>query len=185
MPRPPRMLKPLEFYHVVSRGNNKQILFFEDKDYRILLSLITDYIKTFDVSLIHYCLMPNHIHLLLMQQKDNQGIIKVMQGFKMKYAFYYHRKRNATGTVWEGRFRSFHVNSSGYLLECGRYIERNPVKAGMVEDPSQYPYSSYGYYASGHSSNCVSGHRMLFSSKGPLDPFTAWHMMELSSVLPR
>ncbi|MBI4432905.1 MAG: transposase, partial [Candidatus Omnitrophica bacterium] len=101
------------------------------------------------VLLFHYCLMSNHIHLLLRQDAENQGLVKTMHDAKMCYAIYYHKKYGGTGGVWEDRFRNFHIDSSSYLLECGRYIERNPLKAFLVSKPEKYLYSSYNFYAYG------------------------------------
>ncbi|MBI3251984.1 MAG: transposase [Candidatus Omnitrophica bacterium] len=147
MPRSSRITAAEEYYHVISRGNNSQTLFHRDEDFSVFLELVVGYLKRYEVSLIHYCFMPNHIHFLVRQDCQNKGLAKFMHAIKMCYAAHFHHKYGGTGAVWEGRFKSFHVHSSSYLLECGRYIERNPVKAGMAKEPSAYRYSSYAHYA--------------------------------------
>jgi len=149
MPRKPREIRQDEYYHILSRGNNRQKLFYEPKDYAVFLRLLKRYINRHSVLLYHYCLMTNHVHLLMRSDKSHLGITKTMHGLQTAYASYFKKCRQATGHVFENRFRDFHIDSEAYLLECGRYIERNPVRAKMVAHPEFYPWSSYRHYAGG------------------------------------
>jgi len=148
MPRQPRIFCDPGFYHVVTRGNNRQPLFKDDLDFQTFLFLLKLLRKEYQFEVYHYCLMTNHVHLL-MRFYDDEAFQKVMQRVNLKYAKGYARKYHHVGHVFQDRFRSFPIKDEAYLLECGRYIERNPLKAKMVNDPSGYPWSSYAYYGLG------------------------------------
>ncbi len=98
----------------------------------------------------HYCLMTNHVHLL-MRFYDVESLQKVMQRVNLRYAKYFHREYRYAGHLFQDRFKSFAIEKDSYLLECGRYIERNPLKAKMIEDLREYPWSSYPHYGCGDS----------------------------------
>lgn len=155
MPRKPREMALGEYYHVLSRGNNKQTLFHEAGDYEYYLRALGHYRLKYGVSIFHYCLMTNHVHLLLRSDQKSEGITKMMHGLQMVYAFYFKRRRDATGHVFEDRFRHILIDSEAYLLECGRYIERNPLRARMVRGPGDYRWSSYSFYAFGKADEIV------------------------------
>ena len=155
MPRKARSLYQGEYYHVLSRGNNRQILFHRQEDFEYYLQCLAKYKEKFGISLFHYCLMNNHVHLLLRGDKAADGISKMMHGLQLVYARYFNPRQQKTGHVFEDRFKHFHIESDSYLLECGRYIERNPVRAGIVRDAAAYPWSSYRYYAYGQSNPLI------------------------------
>ena len=149
MPRPMRQLVDQGCYHVIARGNNRQVLFVDEKAFRYFLFLMARAKTRYPAKLYHYCLMPNHIHLLL---EIGQGphLPKAMQFLLQGYARWYGKRHTYSGHVWQGRYKSPLIQRESYYLEAGRYIERNPRRAGLVEDLRDYPWSSYRLYAYGH-----------------------------------
>lgn len=151
MPRQARVIQQKQCYHIISRGNNRQALFCDEQDFHYYLRIFSNNAKKYQVSVFHYCLMNNHTHLLMRSDLSDNGIARLMHALQTSYAGYYHKKYGKTGHVFENRFKNYWIGLDSYLLECGRYIERNPVRAGMVAGPEDYPWSSYRYYALGHS----------------------------------
>lgn len=157
MPRKPRFYLPGVPVHAVQRGHNKSAVFFDDFDY-------IEYLRCLKLAsddcecLIHsYVLMTNHIHLLI-TPKDSASIAKMFQSLGRHYVRYINETYNRRGSLWEGRYKSTIIQSQVYLLACYRYIEMNPVRAGMVEYPAEYRWSSYGINALGVSNPVVSTH---------------------------
>ncbi|WP_137886457.1 transposase [Pseudomonas sp. 2FE] len=157
MPRKQRMYLPGVPAHVVQRGNNRNACFFHEDDYRFYLAVLADALKRHRVELHAYVLMTNHVHLL-MTPADTEGISRVMQHVGRLYVLYINRTYRRTGTLWEGRHKASLVNAAEYLLSCYRYIELNPVRAGMVAAPEEYPWSSYGWHAWGVPNGLVADH---------------------------
>ncbi len=155
MPRKPRQLTDAGIYHVVTRGNNRQALFREVKDYEFFLNLLKRVKEDYPFEIYHYCLMKNHVHLL-MKFYDGEALQKVMQRVNLRYAKHYRKKYKYCGHVFQDRFKSFAIEKDSYLLECGRYIERNPLKAKIVDDLMGYRWVSYSYYAFGYENSLVS-----------------------------
>ena len=154
MPRKPRRLTEAGVYHIVTRGNNRQVLFRERTDFETYLDLIGMMKKECAFDVYHYCLMGNHVHLLI-RFVDETGLQKVMQRVNLIYAKRYRKKYRYYGHVFQDRFKSLPIEGDSYLLECGRYIERNPLKAGLVRELRDYPWSSYRYYAEGGRNDLV------------------------------
>ena len=154
MPRPPRVFSAEAAYHIISRGNNRQSLFKRPEDFRYFLFILRELKREYQFYVYHYCLMTNHVHLLL--QFDN-GIAfqKVPQRLNLLYAKYFSRTYQHVGHVFQDRFKSLLVGDNTYLLECGRYIERNPVKAKMVSTPDSYEWSSFRFYADNLSNDLL------------------------------
>ena len=148
MPRPPRLIAPGVPLHVVQRGNNRGACFFDGRDcVRYLHFLLKAALE--ERCRIHaYCLMSNHVHLLLTPE-DEAGCARLMKVVNQRHTQHMNRVHARTGTLWEGRYRSNVVFSARYVLACYRYIELNPVRAGLVRDPAQYPWSSYRTNAEG------------------------------------
>jgi len=142
MPRQLRWVVPGLPLHVIQRGNNRTRCFLDDSDRFVYLALVKDALERHGVRLHAYCLMGNHVHLLVAPEARD-GIRGFMHRIGQRYAYYFNRKHSRTGTLWEGRFRSCVVQSRHYVLECHRYIELNPVRAGMVGDPLAYRWSSH------------------------------------------
>lgn len=164
MPRPPRLFNDSGLYHIIARGNNRQRLFHCEGDYLRYLDLIRQMREEHRFEIYHYCLMPNHVHLLIrfFQVPDLQ---KVMQRINLCYAKYHKRKYRYEGHLFQDRFKSLSIDSDAYLLECGRYIDRNPLKAGLVSALQDYNWSSYSYYAFGHPDDIIT-ENLLYGNLG-------------------
>jgi len=136
-------------YHVVQRGNNREACFVEPENYQFYLELWKTLSKRYAVAVHAYCLMTNHVHFLV-TPGDEAALSNTMKVVGSRYAQYMNLRYKRTGTLWEGRHRSSLVQSDKYLLTCSRYIELNPVRAGMVEErPEEYRWSSFGFNAWG------------------------------------
>ncbi len=150
MPRIPRRYQWAReaCFHLIDRGHNREAVFADDEDRRAFLGLVARYGRRFGFRLYHYCLMSNHFHLLV-QLADPRHVSPLMAGLLRAYVHHCHRRHGFVGHRWQGRFKSPAVQTRGYLLSCGRYIERNPLEAGLVELPWDYPWSSAAAYALG------------------------------------
>ena len=147
MPRPLRLVLKHECYHVINRSNSGQLIFDSPGSYLEYQALLLRYTNKFSVRIYHYVLMPNHVHLLVEPMKDN--LSKFMQAITLSHTRRYNNRQNLHGHLWQGRYKSIHIHKDEYFLQCGRYIERNPVRANLVTEPLEYPWSSYGAYARG------------------------------------
>ncbi|MEW6556791.1 MAG: transposase [Elusimicrobiota bacterium] len=148
MPRISRFVINNGIYHILSRGHNRQVVFHENEDYQRYLMILADCKQNYSIKLYHYTLMPNHPHLIL-TLPEGKMLAKAMRKLNQSYAQYYRRKYGGIGYLWQDRFKSFVIQNGLYLLECGRYVETNPVRAELVESPEQYPWSSYRVYVFG------------------------------------
>ena len=148
MPRKPRELVDGGIYHVFNRGNDRRSLFSKPEDYQCFLDHLGNGVSRLPAELYHYCLMPNHFHLLLkIQKRDN--LAKLMHQVQLAYARYFKKTRAFIGHIFQERFRSPRIYEESYYLQCGRYIERNPVKARLVKEAAEYPYASAKFYVLG------------------------------------
>lgn len=154
MPRTARLLVDQEVYHVITRGNNRQPIFHDDDDYTTYLRLLVRAKKERAVSLYHYVLMPNHVHLVV-RATTGLGLRKMMQEVNQRYSHHYRRRYRYVGHLWQGRFKSLLIERESYLLQCGKYIELNPVRAGLVPCAADYRWASYHVYADGTTSDLV------------------------------
>ena len=154
MPRKKREPSPTGVYHWIARGINRKNLFHCPSDYAFFLNLLVEYAAKFDVKIYHYCLMSNHVHLLNHAAGLDQ-LILFSHYVKRKYAYCQSKTYKNQGATFERMYRSKPVAEDVYLLECARYIDRNPLRAGMVQHPGQYRYGSYQYYATGTKSNLI------------------------------
>lgn len=154
MPRGPRTMPDCGVFHIMIRGNNKKCIFRRACEFRYFKKLLTRYKKKFVFLLYHYALMKNHIHLCL-KATEKTNISKMMQGLQLAYNHYQRKKRNYVGHLWQGRFKSRIVENDEYLFTLGLYIEKNPVETKVVENPIDYPWSSYRYYALGEKDPIV------------------------------
>jgi putative transposase len=142
MPRQARFIVPDIALHVIQRGHNRNACFSHDTDRLVYLSNLSELLRKTECALHAYCLMTNHIHLLL-TPPSAQACAKLMRNLGQRYAQYFNRRYERTGALWEGRYRSCLVDSATYVLACYRYIERNPVRAAMVSSPGAYRWSSF------------------------------------------
>jgi len=154
MPRGKRVIIENGTFHITARGNNKRRLFQNQHEYRKFKKLILHYKEKWQFSLYHYALMNNHIHLLI---KANQktDISKMMQGLLLSYNRFYKKRWRYTGHLWQGRFFSRVIPDEPYLITSGLYIDRNPVDAGIVNNPGDYPWTSFRHYALGETDPLV------------------------------
>ena len=159
MARQPRFILPGQPQHVIQRGNNRDVIFASEDDYLFYLEKLDVACRRFDCALHAYVLMTNHVHLL-MTPNSGDGIGKVMQSLGRYYVQYFNYQYKRTGTLWEGRYKSTLLDSEAYLLTCSRYIELNPVRADMVDHPSDYRWSSYGHNALGETNGLISPHEV-------------------------
>ncbi|NOT12891.1 MAG: transposase [Methylococcaceae bacterium] len=157
MARLPRFVIPDQPQHVIIRGNNRTEIFCADADYNFYLEKLKLACDKHGCSVHAYVLMTNHVHLLITPHLE-QSLGKAMQMLGRYYVQYYNTCYRRTGTLWEGRYKATLIDSETYLLTCMRYIELNPVRAGIAVDPSDYPWSSHGYNALGQPDELVAPH---------------------------
>lgn len=157
MPRKPRFFVPGLPVHAVQRGHNRSAVFFEDFDYLEYLRRLKQAADEYGCSIHAYVLMSNHVHLLLTPARETSPG-RMFQKLGRHYVQYVNSTYRRSGTLWEGRYKGNLIDSRGYLLACMRYIEMNPVRAGMVEHPAQYRWSSYAANALGESNAILSAH---------------------------
>jgi putative transposase len=141
MARPLRIQAPGLIYHVTSRGNAKMLIFLDDTERRKFLRLLGQTFKRQDVECYAYCLMSNHYHLVIKTLKANLSL--TMQILNSAYAEWWNKRRRRVGHVLQGRFDSPVVQDGDYFLNACRYVVRNPVRAGLVAAPGEWPWSSY------------------------------------------
>jgi len=144
MPRTIRLESETGIYHVVLRGNNKQTIFEDEQDNEMFLVTLEQYKKQSGYKLFAYCLMGNHIHLLMKTEKENLG--QIFQRIGASYVYWYNRKYDRTGHLFQARFKSEVVETDNYLFAVLRYIHQNPLKAGMIMKLEDYIWSSYCEY---------------------------------------
>jgi putative transposase len=143
--------------HAIQRGNNRGVCFFSDEDRAFYLFHLARALPRARCLLHAYCLMSNHIHLLLTAARVD-GCASLMKSIGQLYAQYINRTYERCGNLWQGRFKSCLVQSEQYVLACYRYIELNPVRAGLAARADEYAWSSYGVNAKGHASELVAPH---------------------------
>lgn len=165
MPRKTRQLVDGGVYHVICRGHNKCALFHSRHDYDIYKSILRKYRKEILFDLHHYCLMPNHVHLLI-RISSGASLPKLMQGINQSYSQHYKRKYDMVGYLFQGRYKALLIEDDGYLLECGRYIERNPLKSGIENNLARYPFSSFSYYAKGERDDILTPNPLYLELSG-------------------
>lgn len=136
---------PGVYYHIYNRGVNRQPIFFADHNWGFFIRRLREHFTEELVHIVAYCLMPNHYHLLIYVLCDAFGH-EVMQPFGTSYTKAINQEQNRVGPVFQGRFKGKQVEKDGYLLHLSRYIHRNPVEAGLVTHPADWPYSSYRDY---------------------------------------
>jgi putative transposase len=167
MPRRPRIIVPGIPLHVIQRGNNRQACFFSEEDYGFYLDWLQEYSRSTGCAIHAYVLMTNHVHLLLTpKHKESAG--NLLKRLGQRYVQYINRSYKRSGTLWEGRFRSSIIQQDAYFLTCQRYIEMNPVRAGIVKHPREYKWSSYRVNGQGEPSELVI-HHFLYNDLGKDD----------------
>ena len=158
MPRRPRHSPPGVPLHIVQRGINRQPCFRTRRDFRAYLNALHEYSGRYDVQIHAYVLMTNHVHLLVSPMAE-LAASRMMQQLGRRYVQLFNHVYQRTGTLWDGRFKSSLVRSDRYLLACYRYIELNPVRAGLVRHAHRYRWSSYRANACGKRDSLLTPHR--------------------------
>jgi len=159
MARLPRIVVPNQPLHIMHRGNNRQDIFESEDDLTRIKEDIEHSLLKSGCSLHAYVIMTNHLHLLV-TPKDKEQLTVFMQSMASRYVRYFNAKNKRTGTIWEGRFKSCLVDSEHYLFALYKYIEMNPVRAGMVMELADYKWSSYAHNALGKADRLISEHQL-------------------------
>lgn len=157
MPRRARIICGGMPHHIIQRGNNRSACFFAERDYQLYLEYLAEGAGRYHCDVHAYVLMTNHVHLLATPE-DEDGLSLMMRYLGSRYVQYVNQGYQRTGTLWEGRFKSSLIDSERYLLTCYRYVELNPVRAGMVNDPVSYRWSSCGAHAYGRPNLVLRDH---------------------------
>ncbi|GGY76231.1 transposase [Marinobacter zhanjiangensis] len=177
MPRAPRFCPAGVPQHVIQRGVNRQFCFFDELDKGFYSRLLAEYAEEHQVLVHAWVLMTNHIHLLCTPLAE-PALSRMMQSVGRRYVRYFNHRHERTGGLWEGRFKSFMVESERYLLSCQRYIELNPVRAGMVRLPEQYVWSSFQCHGRGRDSALHTPHEeYLRLGPTPAERIRAYHQL--------
>src|SRR5215471_11089303 len=160
-----RMARPLRLevsgglYHVMARGNERKAIFRDDVDRRRYLDRVAHYREKFGFQFLAYCLMNNHVHLAI--ETGKVPLSKVMAGLQSSYTQYFNRRHDRVGHLFQGRYKAFLVEEDRYALALVRYIHENPVRAGVVERPEQYEWSSDRFYRKGKGPEWLDSDRVL------------------------
>jgi len=159
MPRLTRVAPIGVAQHIIQRGNNRQICFGGEEDMAAYVGWLKEYSRKFNVAIHAWVLMTNHVHLLCTPHEEF-AVSKMMQSLGRSYVRYFNVSYGRSGTLWEGRYKACLIECERYLLEVYRYIELNPVRACMVNEPSEYKWSSYQCNALGKESELRSAHSL-------------------------
>ena len=157
MPRMPRPIVPGQPLHVIQRGNNRTACFHDRQDLAFYLRVLHEMSRRSGCAIHAYVLMTNHVHLLVTPHQTRSPA-RMMQRIGRSYVRYFNERHGRTGTLWEGRYRSTLVDSDRYFLACSRYIESNPVRAGIIADPAAYGWSSFRCNAIGRPDPVIPPH---------------------------
>lgn len=162
MARLPRLTVPGYPHHVIQRGNNRQALFADRDDYLSLLDYLAEGGQKYEVAIHAYVLMSNHFHLLATPAHET-SLPSLMQALGRRYVRRFNNRHERSGTLWEGRYRATIVESERYLIACMVYMELNPVRAGMVAQPGDYPWSSYAHQTGMRHDPLITPHSLYWA----------------------
>ncbi len=144
MPRTARIVISGYPHHIIQRGHNRQVVFACDEDYLHYLDNLREWKEKLECKVYAYCLMTNHVHLVIEPSEDERRLAQLMKRIAGRQTRYVNKLEKRTGSLWEGRYKSSPISTNEYLLACCRYVELNPVRAGIVGEPGGYRWSSYG-----------------------------------------
>lgn len=162
MARLPRLTVAGYPHHIIQRGNNRQDIVRSDADREFLLDLLGESARKHQVAMNAYVLMDNHFHLLLTPETA-EGVPLMMQAVGRRYVRHFNDRYQRTGTLWEGRYRSTLIQTERYLLACMVYMDLNPVRAGMVADPKNHPWSSHRHHIGQTQDRRITPHPLYWS----------------------
>jgi putative transposase len=163
MPRTARIILPYTPHHIVQRGHNRQSVFVSDDDYNYYRENLIDFKREFGCRIYAYCLMTNHVHLIIDPGKKPESLSLLMKRVAGRQTRYVNKLEDRSGSLWEGRYKSSIISTKEYLPACCRYIELNPLRAGMTTDPADYHWSSYAAKALGKGDLVVDLHPSYLS----------------------
>jgi len=161
MARLPRLFLPDQPHHVILRGNNRQAIFYSDLDREFLLATLAESAAQYKVALHAFVLMDNHLHLLA-TPPGADALSRMMQSLGRRYVGWFNARHQRSGTLWEGRFRAGLIEGERHLLACMRYIELNPVRAGLCAEAAQWPWSSAAHHMGLARSALITEHEMYW-----------------------
>ena len=161
MARLPRLTLAGYPHHLIQRGNNRQAIFTTTADYQTWLELLDENAKKFAVAIHAYVLMGNHVHLLATPSAAD-GVPQMMQAIGRRYVRYFNDTHQRTGTLWEGRYKSTLIQTDRYFLTCMAYIDLNPVRAALVAQASDFPWSSHGHYIGQRVDKVITPHALVW-----------------------
>lgn len=177
MARRPRHIVADYPFHVIVRGNNRQAIFVDDEDRRSLKAILQEACSSHGLAVHAFVLMTNHVHLIATPSTAD-ALALVIQGLGRQYVRQFNRRHGRTGTLWEGRYRASIIQQDRYLLACQRYVEMNPVRAGIVERPEQYAWSSHRHHLGLAADPLVSPHSVYWSlGNTPFDREVAYRAL--------
>jgi putative transposase len=162
MARLPRLTAPGLPHHLIQRGNNRQPVFVDEVDCGRYLADLAGLAAAHGLAIHAYVLMPNHVHLLA-TPSAGETLARSMQALGRRYVRWFNTRHRRTGTLWEGRFRSTVVEADRYLLACMRYIEMNPVRAGLADEPAGYRWSSHAHHVGLRVDPLVTEHALYWA----------------------
>lgn len=162
MARLPRLYLPGCPQHVIQRGNGRRTVFLDDADRQAYLGWLASVVRDYRLELLAYVLMDNHVHLLVIPPAEGM-LGRALQSLGRRYVRYFNDRHGRAGTIWEGRYRATIVDSERYLIECMRYIDLNPVRAGVVSDPAAFRWSSYRHHAGIDTAPFLSDHSLFWA----------------------
>lgn len=145
MARLPRLTVPGLPHHLIQRGNNRQSIFIDEVDCANYLRELRELAEAHSLAVHAYVLMPNHVHLIVTPGEDG-ALGRMMQALGRRYVRRFNDRHKRTGTLWEGRYRSTVIEADRYLVACMRYVELNPVRAGLVDEPALFRWSSHAHH---------------------------------------
>lgn len=161
MARLPRLVLPNHPHHIIQEGNDRQLIFREDEDYQRFLGWLKESAREFNVSVHAYALMPDHLHLLASPATE-EGLARMMQRVGRFYVPWFNQKYARLGGLFRGRFKTSLIDSERYFMTCSRYIEFNPVRNGVVSDPTDYRWSSYAHHAGVRQDSLIVDHALYW-----------------------
>lgn len=182
MPRRTREWYPGACYHIICRGNHKDDLFKDKKDYQVYLNILKYAKKKLEYELYCYCFMTNHIHMLMKTEEIHIGVI--MKRINMIYSIYFNKKYNLIGHLFQDRYKSKIIRNDKHLLEASRYIHLNPVKADIVKNPEDYQWSSYRSFVGFSKEKIINKGKILsyFEDREEYKKFVIWGLTPLQKM---
>ncbi len=172
MPRLARTVFAHVPHHITQRGNRREEIFLTDEDRQVYLTWVTDYAQQHGVDLLGYCLMPNHVHLVAVPSTD-EGLHRMLKPLHMRYAQRFNRHHGLQGHVWQGRYFSAPLDEA-YLWATLRYVDRNPVRAGLVRKAERYPWSSAAAHCGVRKDRILTPKRQWWKQFQAVEDWSAW-----------